>query len=382
MAFHLGCLRALELLGLLGGADLLVGVSGGSVIGAMYASRSGSFATFEAEVRVALARGFVRPALVTALTTGEGIRACAAFAGLASAAALLAPASLSGWLASLPGPKRLPGQPVDPKVNRLSRRFASRTTILRDTFDRLLFGGRTLGQLRRDGPRLVVVATELQTGTALYYSSTGVTNYRLGRADGGTVPIARAVAASAAYPLFLPALDETIAFSRPDGTLSNERVTLTDGGVYDNLGLSFLWPDRDPGVSPDVQPVRFIVACRAGYGSRRGAARLFLPARMEAVFATVHARAQNATMKRLFDLKASGRLAGFALPYLDQDDSNLTFPPPDLVSRGTVADYPTDFSAMPVPWIEALSKRGEQLTLAVIREHAPELMPPAGADGG
>jgi hypothetical protein len=30
---------------------------------------------------------------------------------------------------------------------------------------------------------------------------------------------------------------------------------------------------------------------------------------------------------------------------------------------------------MPADWVEKLSKRGEQLTLAVIREHAPELLP-------
>jgi len=36
-------------------------------------------------------------------------------------------------------------------------------------------------------------------------------------------------------------------------------------------------------------------------------------------------------------------------------------------------DYPTNFDAMPQEWINKLAKRGEQLTLAVIREHLPDL---------
>ena len=159
-----------------------------------------------------------------------------------------------------------------------------------------------------------------------------------------------------------------------DGSLRAERVTLTDGGVYDNLGLAPLWPDRDHEISVAVEAVDTIVACRAGYGLRTGSPSLFLLPRMLAVFNSVFNRAQNASMKRLFDLKASGRLRGFALPYLDQADERLAFPPPDLVRREEVSDYPTDFSAMPPAWIEKLSKRGEQLTLAVIREHAPYLL--------
>lgn len=199
--------------------------------------------------------------------------------------------------------------------------------------------------------------------------------------DPTRIPIAQAVAASAAYPLFLPALDEAITCRRPDESLRNERVTLTDGGVYDNLGLAPLWPDRDPKVSIAVEPVDVIVACRAGYGRRVSDPTLFATSRMKAAFGCVFDRAQNHAMKRLFDLKEAGRLKGFVVPYLDQDDRTLAYPPADLVRRAAVAGYPTNFSAMPVEWIEKLSKRGEQLTLAVIREHAAELLPPGWASG-
>jgi NTE family protein len=82
-------------------------------------------------------------------------------------------------------------------------------------------------------------------------------------------------------------------------------------------------------------------------------------------------------MKRLFDLREAGKLRDFLLPYLGQDDRRLRYPPANLVTREATYGYPTDFFAMSEDWIERLSRRGEQLTKALIREHAPHL---AGAD--
>lgn len=62
------------------------------------------------------------------------------------------------------------------------------------------------------------------------------------------------------------------------------------------------------------------------------------------------------------------------MPFLGQDDARLAFPPEGIVSREDAHGYPTDFSAMPEEWIEKLSKRGEQLTRALIAEHMPELV--------
>ena len=180
--------------------------------------------------------------------------------------------------------------------------------------------------------------------------------------------------ASAAYPLFLPALDERLAFNKPDGSRREEHVTLTDGGAYDNLGLAPLWPDRDSSVSLNVSGVDTIICCRAGYGLRFDPPSQFFMARLISTFTCIFDRAQNAAVKRLFDLKSSGQIKGFAMPFLGQDDSRLAFPPSDLVSREDAHGYPTDFSAMPDEWIEKLSKRGEQLTYALIAEHMPDLV--------
>jgi NTE family protein len=48
IAFHLGCLRALNQLGLLDRVKVLSTVSGGSVIGAYYMAHQGDFPSFEA----------------------------------------------------------------------------------------------------------------------------------------------------------------------------------------------------------------------------------------------------------------------------------------------------------------------------------------------
>lgn len=363
IAFHLGCLRTLHRLGVLDRAKVLSTVSGGSVIGALYALHEGPFETFERQVRALLRAGLLGAALITAVTSLEGLKAFASAGRLLVWSVLSAPLRL--W-------RRL--GPVRPPL-RAPRRFASRTTILGRAIDRRLFHGATLADTRRpDRPKWIALAAELRTGTAFYFSAGFAGTWRLGRADPTGMQVAHAVAASAAYPLFLPALDETLCFTPPGGAPRTERVSLTDGGVYDNLGLAPFWPDRDPRISLDVEPVDLIIACRAGDGPREAEPSISFAARMFATVATMHDRAQNATMKRLFDLQESGRIKGFLLPYLGQDDRKLKAAPEGLVGRDEVINYPTNFSPMPAAWIDRLVLRGEQVTLAVIGEHAPYLL--------
>jgi NTE family protein len=114
------------------------------------------------------------------------------------------------------------------------------------------------------------------------------------------VSVAHAVAASAAYPLFLPAFDESLMFEK-EGTIKLGRVLLTDGGLYDNLGLGCLWPDRSPDISLNVVAVDTIICCSAGYGLRQEPPSQFLFARMLSVVSTLFDRAQNAAMRSVPD---------------------------------------------------------------------------------
>jgi NTE family protein len=78
-------------------------------------------------------------------------------------------------------------------------------------------------------------------------------------------------------------------------------------------------------------------------------------------------------MKRLHHFASSGQLKGFILPYLGQSDASVPQGPIDLVARESVSDYPTDFSPMTDRDIELLTKRGEQLTSALLSFYCPEL---------
>lgn len=374
IAFHLGCLRTLSKLGILEDVKVISTVSGGSVIGALYAAHSGSFEEFETKVRSLLSRGLLIPALGKVFTTSEGLRAAFCWTTLLIVNSFLFLISRSVWLATffLPAEQRSAW-----RINQWSspvHRFASRTTILRRTLEDEVYNGIGLHELPAKSPQLIINAADLRTGSAFYFSPESSGSWRLGELATPKISLAHAVTASAAYPLFLPALDEKLAFNKKDGSRREERVNLTDGGVYDNLGLAPLWPDRDPAISLNVNKVDTIICCRAGYGLRFDPPSQFLVSRLKSAFACIHDRAQNAAMKRLFDLKESGKISGFVLAYLGQIDSRLKFPPNDLITREEAYDYPTDFSAMSKEWIDRLGKRGEQLTLAVIKEHHPELI--------
>jgi NTE family protein len=196
--------------------------------------------------------------------------------------------------------------------------------------------------------------------------------WRLGRLS-EPIPIATAVAASAAYPLLLPSLDRDYDFERRDGTRHRERIVLTDGGVFDNLGTSCLEPGRSEQHTYNVFPVDYIVACDAGRGLLAAAFPIGALARLGRAFEATHRKVQDASCGRLHTFVANGELEGFAMPYLGQQDHSLPWRPPDLVARERVIDYPTDFAPMPQAQLEALAARGEQLTRLLIEGWCPDL---------
>ena len=374
IAFHLGCLRALHEVGILGDVKVISTVSGGSVIGGLYAAHQGSFPAFESRVRQLLAKGLMQSAVRKALTTTEGLRALYCWVILLFVNGVCFTLSRTSRAISLLFPADRRRRWQFEVAHAPVRRFASRTTILRRVFDDV-FEGKRLRELPAEGPLLIINAADLRTGSAFYFSRQSSGSWRLEELAKADVSLAHAVTASAAHPLLLPALDEVLPFNKKDGTRREERVTLADGGVYDNLGLAPLWPDRDPQISLNVTQIDSIICCRAGYGLRFDPPSQFLIARLSSAFACIHDRAQNAAMKRLFDLMEAGRLKGFLLPYLGQNDRRLKFPPVDLVTREEAYAYPTDFSAMSEEWVDRLSRRGEQLTKALIAEHHPEMLP-------
>ena len=113
-----------------------------------------------------------------------------------------------------------------------------------------LFGDATLQDLPDDPPRFVINATNVQSGALWRFSKPYMRDYLVGKVSNPRVRLADAVAASSAFPPFLsPARlsGQVLAFDPPtDGEPLHRppfttEVVLSDGGVYDNLGLETIW---------------------------------------------------------------------------------------------------------------------------------------------
>jgi NTE family protein len=129
----------------------------------------------------------------------------------------------------------------------LSSAFSA-TDLLAVEYRRLL-GSVRLSALP-DTPRFVFCAANLQTGVSFELSARSIGDYALGYAEPGPLTLAEAVAASSSFPFAFPPLVRTMdvdAFSGGDpkavaaGFRPGPRVALTDGGVYDNMGLEPAW---------------------------------------------------------------------------------------------------------------------------------------------
>ena len=211
-AFHCGTISALSDLHLLDEVDVVSTVSGGSLLGAAWVAamiRGRSLGEFTNSMQKELSRGFVarsiRPSLLRLLS---------------------------------------PGGPY------------SRTHLLAETFDRIMFQGLTLGHLP-ERPALCINTTVLNTGQTAKFSRDGFSTWGIAVSGGdpphvvpwANFPLARAVAASAAFPIGLPPLTIGLrdfpAGTQFRGSLAEAKgVCLTDGGVLENLGIQTLLKSR------------------------------------------------------------------------------------------------------------------------------------------
>ncbi|MDP9421364.1 MAG: patatin-like phospholipase family protein [Pseudomonadota bacterium] len=371
IAFHLGCMRALHDRGVLAKVSVLSAVSGGSVIAALYAYSDEPFPEFEARVLKLLRKGLAWGIARQTLASPETFKIAAAL--LSAGMAALAGAGF-GLLVRLLGFLRLSSPRLTTMASTLSAplpRFASRVTAF-ERHLKTLYGECRVDQVRRADLHVVLNAAELRTGTAFRFGSLESGCWRYGRLV-VTPTVARAVAASAAFPALLPSFDEYLAFER-GGKEDRHRVIVTDGGVYDNLGITCMLPGRQAEFSTNAHDVDFIIACDAGQGMPSGTAKPYLwSSRMLATVDTIHRRTNSLSYNLLHRMAENGELKGFLLPYLGQIDERLPYHPPDLVPRSATVDYPTNFSPMSGPALENLSRRGEQLTLLLLDSYAPDL---------
>jgi NTE family protein len=193
-AFHLGVFMKLRELRLLDNIDLISCVSGGSIAGGFLAAHWG-----EADVLERL---------------GEYLQT----------------RSIGVW--------SVLGGILDP--------FASRLDKLARSYDRDLFGERKLSDLH-DGPRIYINATNLSSGNMFCFAAGERLETEMGELELETqladhFSISRAVAASSAFPpLFPPLYLGSDEYKSQDV----EYVTLSDGGIHDNLGVNPMFRKLD-----------------------------------------------------------------------------------------------------------------------------------------
>ena len=195
-AFHLGVMRELQRLRILGRLDLVSCVSGGSIAG-------GALVVCWRDPAGALEK------LEQYLKTKS-----------------IAVASVLGGA-------------LDP--------FSSRLDKLADTYDRDLFRGARLSALK-SGPRVYFNTTNLATGNMFSFVAGGgkeeeMGEHELGFAGASDFLLSRAVAASSAFPPVFPPLRLDPDVYPPAAGV--EYVTLTDGGIYDNMGVNPLLRARN-----------------------------------------------------------------------------------------------------------------------------------------
>jgi NTE family protein len=126
-------------------------------------------------------------------------------------------------------------------------------TWVAEAYDKHLFHEKTLQDLPDESPgrtpRFVFNATNVQTGTLFRFSKPFIWDWRVGEVRHPDIKLSCAVAASSAFPPFLSPLTLSLRDSDyvkgsgkgPSTPPYTTNPVLTDGGVYDNLGLETVW---------------------------------------------------------------------------------------------------------------------------------------------
>jgi NTE family protein len=216
--FHLGVIWRLNEIGWLRTLDMITSVSGGAIINGMLAARWNSL-NWE---------------------NIPGVGECA-----------------TNFAAEVASPLRAFCQrtiDVSSVVIGFLSPFSTIADQVADAYDRHLYGGATLQSLpiRDPGrvPRFLFYATNLQTGSSVRIEQKRFADYKLGEIPNPDLKLARVVGASSAFPPVLSPVyfdfEPSAWHALPGAYLhSNQsylrRVVLTDGGVYDNLGLEAIW---------------------------------------------------------------------------------------------------------------------------------------------
>lgn len=225
--FHLGALRRFNDAGLLSRFTAISSVSGGSITNGLLATKwpsliadaSGRFTNFAREVE--------RPLLQFC---GKNLR----------------------------NHPLLFGRFNPLKWKDLATRDYSVTNLLAERYDADLLGHAKMSLLRdikaAGGPSFIFCATNMQTGVNWIFDDSRIGDYLAGYTFKEDMPLGIPVATSSAFPIAFPPLTVNLAGLHwrdgkmgpsPERDQIRSKAILSDGGVYDNMGLEPVWKSSD-----------------------------------------------------------------------------------------------------------------------------------------
>lgn len=230
-AFHLGTLKKLNDMDLLPKVDIVSTISGGSITGASYALKKGTFYQFYNELYEGLQeKNVIRELLLSHI----GVRFLGYFLLLIGAGyflftpyAWLFPVLVAIWIIVL-FKFQFVLFPISQEIEKI--------------YDRFFYNQAKLEQLA-EKPVLVIGSTNLQTARPFIFSRNWMQDstyqYMSPKItfEAAGFPVSRAVMASSCVPFAFTPISIAKEYFSPGSDSSKVHPSLVDGGIYDNQGI-------------------------------------------------------------------------------------------------------------------------------------------------
>lgn len=252
--------------------------------------------------------------------------------------------------------------------------FTSISDRVVKAYRRHLFGKTTLQDLP-ETPRFVINATNLESGVLMRFSRPYLADYRVGRVPDPELPLAVAVAASSAFPPFLSPctvdLTHEAWLTDPGNDLATpefrDEIRLSDGGVYDNLGLETAWKRYST----------ILVSDAGGHLGADPEPPGDWPRHMLRVLHVIDNQVRSLRKRQVIDAFRAGTRRGM---YVGIRSDPAQYPVPDPIPADPkvtlqLADVPTRLDALDDPLQERLINWGYAICDTGLRAHVAQGRP-------
>jgi NTE family protein len=364
IAFQFGCLKALKKHALLERIKVISAVSGGSILAAMYVYSNSPFEELEKRVHRLLRKGLAVSLFKRMFFSSRAVASLATL--LVSISTAFLADALRVILTFGIRHTRNASYNHTPefifKIRPPFRRWSSRTTALEDVLRKMLFGSTVISAPRCNNTEVVFNACDLHTGTVFRFGSKKSGCDKFKDIVNNNILVSHAVAASAAHPVFFPAVDTAYDFLDTEGVVSRQKVLLSDGGILDNLGISCLRAERRLDEEYNTYDVDYVICCTAGQGEKKSIPYWLIP-RIIRTSEAINRKLLDFEYENLKRNTALGALKGFILARFSNGNS----------CSEKIKNYPTNFFGLKEPDIDLIVRSGEETTEKYLQQYLPEL---------